>query len=56
MWCGVLAWPLEEESVIDQRFGRIMNHNLAEYHVPVNADVHDIDVIFEEDRHIRRRK
>ena len=23
-----------------------MNHNLAEYHVPVNADIHDIDVIF----------
>jgi xanthine dehydrogenase YagR molybdenum-binding subunit len=40
---------LEEKSVIDQRFGRIMNHNLAEYHVPVNADVHDIDVIFVEE-------
>ncbi len=23
-----------------------MNHSLAEYHVPVNADIHDIDVIF----------
>ena len=23
-----------------------MNHNLGEYHVPVNADIHDIDVIF----------
>jgi hypothetical protein len=33
----------------DQQFGRIMNHNLAEYHVPVNADVHDIDVIFVEE-------
>lgn len=40
---------LEEESVIDQNFGRFMNHNLAEYHVPVNADVHDIDVIFVEE-------
>ena len=30
-------------------FGRFMNHNLAEYHVPVNADVHDIDVIFVEE-------
>jgi xanthine dehydrogenase YagR molybdenum-binding subunit len=29
-----------------------MTHNLADYHVPVNADVHAIDVIFvqEEDR------
>ena len=25
------------------------NHNLAEYHVPVNADVRDIDVIFVEE-------
>jgi xanthine dehydrogenase YagR molybdenum-binding subunit len=24
----------------------MMNANIAEYHVPVNADVHDIDVIF----------
>ncbi len=23
-----------------------MNHNLGEYHVPVNADIHDIEVIF----------
>jgi xanthine dehydrogenase YagR molybdenum-binding subunit len=47
---GGVVWgigmALQEESVIDQHFGRIMNHNLAEYHVPVNADVHDIDVIF----------
>jgi xanthine dehydrogenase YagR molybdenum-binding subunit len=47
---GGIVWgigmALEEESVIDQKFGRFMNHNLAEYHVPVNADVHDIDVIF----------
>lgn len=50
---GGVVWgigmALEEESVIDQRFGRFMNHNLAEYHVPVNADVHDIDVIFVEE-------
>ncbi|MBX9932749.1 MAG: xanthine dehydrogenase family protein molybdopterin-binding subunit [Methylobacterium sp.] len=43
---------LEEESMLDHTIGRFMNHNLAEYHVPVNADIHDIDVIFveEEDR------
>jgi xanthine dehydrogenase YagR molybdenum-binding subunit len=29
--------------------GRFMNHNLAEYHVPVNADVQDIEVIFVEE-------
>ncbi|RVU12592.1 xanthine dehydrogenase family protein molybdopterin-binding subunit [Methylobacterium oryzihabitans] len=37
---------LEEESMLDHTLGRIMNHNLGEYHVPVNADIHDIDVLF----------
>ena len=43
---------LEEESMMDHRLGRFMNHNLGEYHVPVSADIYDIDVIFvdEEDR------
>jgi xanthine dehydrogenase YagR molybdenum-binding subunit len=35
--------------VIDQNFGRFMNHSLGEYHVPVNADIHDIEVIFVEE-------
>ena len=26
-----------------------MNHNLGEYHVPVNADIYDIDVLFVEE-------
>jgi xanthine dehydrogenase YagR molybdenum-binding subunit len=50
---GGIVWgigmALEEESVMDQNFGRFINHNLAEYHVPVNADVHDIDVVFVEE-------
>jgi len=41
---------LEEESLLDHRLGRFMNHNLADYHVPVNADVQDLDVIFAEER------
>jgi xanthine dehydrogenase YagR molybdenum-binding subunit len=47
---GSVVWgigmALHEETLIDHRLGRIMNANLAEYHVPVNADVHDIEVIF----------
>jgi len=47
---GGVVWgigmALHEETVIDHRLGRIMNSNIAEYHVPVNADVHDIKVIF----------
>jgi xanthine dehydrogenase YagR molybdenum-binding subunit len=50
---GGVVWgigvALHEETVIDHRFGRIMNANIAEYHVPVNADVHDIKVIFVEE-------
>lgn len=45
-----IGQALEEETMIDHRFGRFMNHSLAEYHVPVNADIHDIDVIFVEER------
>ncbi|MGO9567300.1 MAG: xanthine dehydrogenase family protein molybdopterin-binding subunit [Desulfomonilaceae bacterium] len=41
-----IGTALEEESVIDHAIGRFMTHNLADYHVPVNADVHDIEVIF----------
>lgn len=37
---------LEEESMLDHNVGRFMNHNFGEYHVPVNADIHDIEVIF----------
>ena len=47
---GGVVWgigmALHEETHVDHAFGRIMNANIAEYHVPVNADVHDIKVIF----------
>ena len=47
---GGVVWgigmALHEETLLDHKFGRIMNANIAEYHVPVNADVHDIEVIF----------
>jgi xanthine dehydrogenase YagR molybdenum-binding subunit len=45
-----IGTALEEESVIDDTFGRFMTHDLADYHVPVNADVHEIDVIFVEEK------
>jgi xanthine dehydrogenase YagR molybdenum-binding subunit len=53
---GAVVWgisqALHEETHSDHRLGRFMNHNMAEYHVAVNADIHDIDVIFvhEDDR------
>ena len=44
-----IGMALEEESLLDHRLGRFMNHNIAEYHVPVHADVPEIDVIFVEE-------
>ena len=47
---GGLVWgvsmALMEETQLDLRDGRIVNANLAEYHVPVNADIGTIDVSF----------
>ncbi|MBR0847245.1 xanthine dehydrogenase family protein molybdopterin-binding subunit [Bradyrhizobium diazoefficiens] len=57
---GSVVWgigmALHEETLMDHRFGRIMNANIAEYHIPVNADIHDIDVIFveEQDEHVNK--
>jgi xanthine dehydrogenase YagR molybdenum-binding subunit len=49
-----LGMALFEESWRDPRNGRIVNGNLAEYHLPTNADVGEIDVIVvpEHDPHI----
>ena len=47
---GGVVWgigmALHEETQIDHKFGRIMNANIAEYHIPVNADIGDIRAIF----------
>ncbi len=40
---------LMEEIIHDKRDGRLCNHDLAEYHVPVNADVPQLDVILVEE-------
>lgn len=37
---------LMEELVVDPRFGYFVNHDLAEYHVPVHADIPVQDVFF----------
>ena len=47
---GGIGMALHEEAVVDHRYGRAINHNFAEYHVPVNADVHAIEVIFVDER------
>jgi xanthine dehydrogenase YagR molybdenum-binding subunit len=49
-----LAMALQEHTAIDPRSGRYVNADLAEYHVPVNADIRGLDVIFvpEDDPHV----
>jgi len=37
---------LTEDLVVDTRYGYFVNHDLAEYHVPVHADVPDIDAVY----------
>jgi xanthine dehydrogenase YagR molybdenum-binding subunit len=55
---GGMVWgismALHEHAVMDERLGRWVNNNLAEYHVPVNADVPSIEAfrVEEEDDHI----
>ena len=39
-----LSMALHEHSVVDHRFGHVVTNDLADYHVPVHADVQDIDV------------
>jgi xanthine dehydrogenase YagR molybdenum-binding subunit len=41
-----LGLALTEETLFDERTGRIMNPSLAEYHVPVHMDVPEIEVIW----------
>jgi xanthine dehydrogenase YagR molybdenum-binding subunit len=41
-----LGLALTEETIFDERSGRIVNPSLAEYHVPVQMDVPAIDVIW----------
>ncbi len=49
-----VSFALHERAVMDPRSGRVMNANLAEYHVPVNADVPSLETILveEHDPHV----
>jgi xanthine dehydrogenase YagR molybdenum-binding subunit len=41
-----IGMALSEETLFDERRGRIMNPSLAEYHVPVNLDVPHIEITY----------
>jgi xanthine dehydrogenase YagR molybdenum-binding subunit len=54
---GGMTWgigsALMEENIVDQLYGSFVNQDLASYHVAVNADVGELDVVFlhEDDPH-----
>jgi xanthine dehydrogenase YagR molybdenum-binding subunit len=49
-----MSFALHEQAVMDRRSGRTMNANLAEYHIPVNADVPHLEALMveEHDPHV----
>jgi xanthine dehydrogenase YagR molybdenum-binding subunit len=49
-----MSFALHEQAITDRRSGRIINANLAEYHVPVNADVPSMEALMieEHDPHV----
>jgi xanthine dehydrogenase YagR molybdenum-binding subunit len=48
MTMGV-GMALHEESVMDLGFGDYLNHDLAQYHVPANADIEEIEAVWLEE-------
>ncbi|WP_143822014.1 xanthine dehydrogenase family protein molybdopterin-binding subunit [Mucilaginibacter pedocola] len=51
---GGMVWgiskALREEALLDPAIGKYVNQNLAEYHLPVHADIKGLDVIFVEEQ------
>jgi xanthine dehydrogenase YagR molybdenum-binding subunit len=49
-----MSFALHEHAIIDRRSGRTLNANLADYHIPVNADVPNLEALMidEHDPHV----
>lgn len=43
---GGIGMALTEETILDNRYGRYINTNFVDYHVPVHADAPPMDVVF----------
>jgi xanthine dehydrogenase YagR molybdenum-binding subunit len=41
-----LSMALHEESIVDPRFGHVVNHDFAGYHIATNADIRQIEAIW----------
>ncbi|MEE2057641.1 xanthine dehydrogenase family protein molybdopterin-binding subunit [Rhodococcus artemisiae] len=51
--CFGISMALFEESVRDSRFGHVVNHDLADYHVPTHADIGNIDAAWLDEDDLR---
>ena len=49
-----VSFALHEAAIFDRRSGRVVNADLGEYHVPVNADVPSLEalLVHEDDPHV----
>jgi xanthine dehydrogenase YagR molybdenum-binding subunit len=49
-----VSFALHEQAIVDRRSGRVLNADLAEYHIPVNADVPSLEALLieEHDPHV----
>ena len=52
--CWGLGMALTEGSVLDLKRGHFVNANLAEYHIPVHADIRELEVMFVNERETER--
>ncbi len=41
-----IGMALMEEALIDHRYGRLVNNNFGDYHVPVQADIPQVEALF----------
>ena len=41
-----ISMALHEQSILDPRFGHVVNHDFADYHIAANADVRELDAIW----------
>jgi xanthine dehydrogenase YagR molybdenum-binding subunit len=45
-----IGLALYEHAALDKKLGRWVNNNLAEYHVPTNMDVGELDALWVEEK------
>jgi xanthine dehydrogenase YagR molybdenum-binding subunit len=44
-----IGMALMEETVVDERFGDFLNHDLAQYHIAACADIQNVEAVWVEE-------